>query len=107
MLSNSSLIVLIFYLSLGHLGFKAFLFHMRANDYYYVSLKLARRTYSLTVHRTLRGAAISLHAHWSVIIYLLSSVVLFYTTLFAAVPYVPSVVQILQRVVEFLNYEIL
>ena len=39
--------------SLGHLGFKAF----------YVSPKLARRTYSLTVHRTLRGAAIPLHAH--------------------------------------------
>ena|GEM_PF-4994152 len=43
-------------LSLGHLGFKAF----------YVSPKLARRTYSLTVHRTLRGAAIPLHARRSV-----------------------------------------
>ena len=44
-------------LSLGHLGFKAF----------YVSPKLARRTYSLPVHRTLRGAAIPLHAHRSVV----------------------------------------
>ena len=43
----------------------------------------------------------------SVVIYLLSSVALFRATLFAGVPYVPSVAKILRRVVAFGGFKIL
>lgn len=42
----------------------------------------------------------------SEITYLLSSTVLFHVVLFAGVPFAPSVAQIPQRVVAFLNFEI-
>ena len=48
----------------GCVGFKEFLFHMRANDYYYVSAKLARRTDSFEYPLEILGAAISLIGRW-------------------------------------------